>query len=152
TTIEPSLPCQACAIPSSSAQVSTLSRTARVASPASRTVSAKEYAPRGLILVSSTTSMMSRAVGGTLSAVGARGMRATWDALASDPDVFVGDPDRGRSELESLFGRLGGDPRGGTCVEVGCGSGRMTGALAERFDRVIALDVSPAMVERARAA
>jgi SAM-dependent methyltransferase len=84
--------------------------------------------------------------------VGARGIRATWDALASDPDVYVGDPDRGRIELESLFGRLGADPRGGTCVEVGCGSGRMTGALAERFDRVIALDVSPAMVERARAA
>ena len=96
--------------------------------------------------------MMSCAVGGTLSAVGARGIRATWDALASDPDVYVGDPDRGRIELESLFGRLGADPRGGTCVEVGCGSGRMTGALAGRFDRVIALDVSPAMVERARAA
>jgi ubiquinone/menaquinone biosynthesis C-methylase UbiE len=28
----------------------------------------------------------------------------------------------------------------------------MTGALAERFDRVLAVDVSPAMVERARAA
>ena len=28
----------------------------------------------------------------------------------------------------------------------------MTGALAERFDRVLALDVSPAMLERARAA
>src|SRR5262249_25579473 len=96
--------------------------------------------------------MMSRAVGGTLIAVGARGMRATWDALASDPDVYVGDPSRGRTELESLFSRLGADPHGGTCVEVGCGSGRMTAALAERFDRVVALDVSPAMVERARAA
>jgi SAM-dependent methyltransferase len=79
-------------------------------------------------------------------------MRATWDALASDPDVFVGDPARGRAELEGLLGRLGADPRGGTCVEVGCGSGRMTGALAERFDRVVALDVSPAMLAHARAA
>jgi SAM-dependent methyltransferase len=78
-------------------------------------------------------------------------MRATWDALASDPDAYVGDPQRGRSELEGLFERLGADPRGGTCVEVGCGPGRMTGALAERFDRVIALDVSPAMLEQARA-
>jgi SAM-dependent methyltransferase len=77
-------------------------------------------------------------------------MRATWDALASDPDAYVGDPASGRSELESLFARLGADPRGGTCVEVGCGPGRMTAALAERFDRVVGLDVSPAMLERAR--
>ncbi len=88
----------------------------------------------------------------TLTYVPARGSRATWDALASDPDAYVGDPQRGRSELEGLFERLGADPRAGTCVEVGCGPGRMTGALAERFDRVLALDVSPAMLERARAA
>jgi ubiquinone/menaquinone biosynthesis C-methylase UbiE len=79
-------------------------------------------------------------------------MRATWDALASaDTARYVGDPARGAAELDSLFSRLGADPRGGTCVEVGCGPGRMTGALAERFDRVVAVDVSPAMVERARA-
>jgi SAM-dependent methyltransferase len=78
-------------------------------------------------------------------------MRATWDALAADPDAYVGDPERGRSELQGLFERLGADPRGGTCVEIGCGPGRMTAALAERFDRVVAVDVSPAMVERARA-
>ena len=78
-------------------------------------------------------------------------MRATWDALASDPDAYVGDPSRGRAELDGLFDRLRADPRGGTCVEVGCGPGRMTAALAERFDRVLALDVSPAMLERARA-
>ena len=35
-------------------------------------------------------------------------------------------------------------------MEVGCGPGRMTAALAERFDRVLGLDVSPAMVARAR--
>ena len=79
-------------------------------------------------------------------------MRATWDALASDPDAYVGDPTRGRLELEGLFDRLGADPRGGRCVEVGCGPGRMTAALAERFDRVLAIDVSPAMLERARVA
>ena len=79
-------------------------------------------------------------------------MRATWDALAADPDAYVGDPERGRSELQGLFERLGADPHGGTCVEVGCGPGRMTAALAERFDHVVAVDVSPAMVERAREA
>jgi SAM-dependent methyltransferase len=79
-------------------------------------------------------------------------MRATWDALASaDTARYVGDPARGTVELDSLFARLGADPRRGRCVEVGCGPGRMTGALAARFDRVLAVDVSPAMIERARA-
>jgi SAM-dependent methyltransferase len=79
-------------------------------------------------------------------------MRATWDALASDPDAYVGDPARGREELAALFGRLGADPRGGACIEVGSGPGRMTAGLAERFDRVLALDVSPAMLQQARLA
>jgi ubiquinone/menaquinone biosynthesis C-methylase UbiE len=35
-------------------------------------------------------------------------------------------------------------------LELGCGAGRMTGSLAQRFARVIAFDVSPAMLERAR--
>jgi ubiquinone/menaquinone biosynthesis C-methylase UbiE len=78
-------------------------------------------------------------------------MRSTWDALASDSDVFAGDPETGKSELEALFGRLGADPRGGICIEVGCGPGRMTRHLTARFDRVIALDVSPAMLAQARA-
>lgn len=79
-------------------------------------------------------------------------MRATWDAAAASGRVeaYVGDPATARAELEGLFGRLGDDPRGGVCVEVGCGPGRMTGLLAERFDRVIAVDVSPAMLELAR--
>jgi SAM-dependent methyltransferase len=84
--------------------------------------------------------------------MGARDMRTTWDALAADPDAYVGDPARGREELDGLFGRLGADPRGGTCIEVGSGPGRMTAGLAERFDRVLALDVSPAMLEQARVA
>ncbi len=80
-------------------------------------------------------------------------MRTTWDALArAGSHVYVGDPAGGGGELASLFGRLGAKPRGGICVEVGCGPGRMTAELAARFDRVVALDVSPAMVERAREA
>lgn len=79
-------------------------------------------------------------------------MRRTWDALAAgDTAVYVGDPAGGAGELAGLFGRLGGDPRGGTCVEIGCGPGRMTGALADRFDHVIAVDVSPAMLKQAAA-
>lgn len=80
-------------------------------------------------------------------------MRSTWDALASgDVAVYVGDPATAGAELESLFSRLGADPRGGVCVEVGCGPGRLSVGLAERFDRLVGVDVSPAMVERARAA
>ena len=79
--------------------------------------------------------------------------RATWDALASaETEVYVGDPTRGEEELASLFGRLGADPRGGVCVEVGCGPGRMTGPLAQMVERVVAVDVSPAMIGGARAA
>ena len=60
-------------------------------------------------------------------------MRQTWDALAAgDTATYVGDPARGQQELDGLFGRLGADPRGGLAVEVGCGPGRMTAALAER--------------------
>ncbi len=78
-------------------------------------------------------------------------IRRTWDALAAAGSAaHVGDPATGAQELKGLFGRLGADPRGGVCVEVGCGPGRMTGALAERFDKVVAADVSPAMLERAR--
>ena len=86
--------------------------------------------------------------------VSGRDMRATWDAAAASDrvDEFVGDPATASAELEGLFGRLGADPRGGTCIEVGCGPGRMTAVLAERFDGVVAVDVSAGMLERARAA
>jgi SAM-dependent methyltransferase len=79
-------------------------------------------------------------------------MRTTWDAAAASDRVehYVGDPATAKVELDSLFSRLGDDRRGGTCLEVGCGPGRMTAHLAERFGRVIAVDVSPAMLELAR--
>jgi SAM-dependent methyltransferase len=79
-------------------------------------------------------------------------MRTTWDAAAASDRVehYVGDPATAKVELDSLFSRLGDDPRRGTCAEVGCGPGRMTGHLAERFDRVIAVDVSPGMLDLAR--
>ncbi len=81
-------------------------------------------------------------------------MRATWDAAASSDavDSYVGDPATAAAELDGFFGRLDADPRGGVCVEVGCGPGRMTRLLAARFDRVIAVDVSPEMLERAHRA
>ena len=38
----------------------------------------------------------------------------------------------------------------GLAIEIGCGLGRITLALADRFDRVIGLDISSEMLERAR--
>jgi len=38
----------------------------------------------------------------------------------------------------------------GTCIEIGCGPGRMTSALLDYFDRVFAVDVSPDQLEMAR--
>ena len=80
-------------------------------------------------------------------------MRATWDALASDPDAYVGDPERGRAELESLFGRLGADPRGGDVhrgrLRAGTDDGRRWRSASTAS---LALDVSPAMLDQARAA
>jgi ubiquinone/menaquinone biosynthesis C-methylase UbiE len=39
---------------------------------------------------------------------------------------------------------------GGVMVELGCGAGRMTPNFAERYDRVLALDLSSEMLQRAR--
>jgi SAM-dependent methyltransferase len=79
-------------------------------------------------------------------------MRQTWDAAAraEEVDAYVGDPRTAEAELAGLFGRLGDDGRGGTCVEVGCGPGRMTELLAARFERVVAVDVSSEMLDLAR--
>ncbi len=41
------------------------------------------------------------------------------------------------------------DERGGSVLEVGCGEGAFLAELSSRFDSVYALDLSPAMVERA---
>jgi SAM-dependent methyltransferase len=64
--------------------------------------------------------------------------RGAWDA---DEFYATGD-DSVRLFLEHL-------PLGGTIVEVGCGLGRMTFALAPHFRRVIGIDVSAEMIKRA---
>jgi ubiquinone/menaquinone biosynthesis C-methylase UbiE len=42
-------------------------------------------------------------------------------------------------------------PFGGTCIEIGCGAGRITQGLMEDFDHVVGLDVSEDMVKLAKA-
>lgn len=39
-----------------------------------------------------------------------------------------------------------------SCLEIGCGAGRLTHALVNTFDRVIAIDVSPGMIAKCREA
>ncbi len=58
----------------------------------------------------------------------------------------------GRQQVD-LFLRAAGlaQPTQGTMVEIGCGLGRMTHRFSEIFRHVYAIDVSPEMVQRARA-
>lgn len=83
-----------------------------------------------------------------------------WDRIADadDPDGLHGllSPSvqlaryRDRAEKRVLLDRLGDRLGGGRLLEIGCGGGRWTEWLAPRFDAVVAADISPGMVERAR--
>lgn len=90
-----------------------------------------------------------------------------WRDIARVPDVFfhiLSWPEKkggwtaeefyavGRSDWNDFLSHWRHyDPElGGTCVEIGCGAGRLTSALAGDFDRVVALDVSSDMIDRAR--
>lgn len=39
---------------------------------------------------------------------------------------------------------------GGACLDFGCGVGRLTVPLSERFERTVGIDVAPSMIQRAR--
>lgn len=57
----------------------------------------------------------------------------------------------GRQETDIFLQLAGIDPdENATVLEIGCGTGRMTTRLAEMFGRVIALDISAEMLDRAR--
>lgn len=66
-----------------------------------------------------------------------------------DPEAFfatgVADVARVMSRLESM----GVQPRGGRALDFGCGLGRLTRALAARFQHADGVDVSSEMVQRA---
>jgi SAM-dependent methyltransferase len=92
-------------------------------------------------------------------------MRDFWDERAAeDAFYFVdnrltyGDPDTdefwrdGERLVDEILGLLGLELRpGDELVEIGCGIGRLTRPLAARCRSVRALDVSPRMLELARA-
>lgn len=80
---------------------------------------------------------------------------ATWKDRQRDganpwnPEDFLA---AGRSDCADImrhwdhYGRLSG----GTCLEIGCGAGRLTASLLDHFDRVTGLDVSPEQIGLAR--
>lgn len=55
-----------------------------------------------------------------------------------------------QTHVRSFLDAAGFDPRGKSALEIGCGVGRMTRYFARDFASVTGLDISPAMIERAR--
>ena len=76
-----------------------------------------------------------------------RQVEAVFDMLAGDWHTRTS-PERAAVVADSLARGVGGRP-GGLCVEVGSGIGTYSGQLAERFDVVLAVDLSLAMLELA---
>lgn len=87
--------------------------------------------------------------------------RRTWDARA-DHEVLVATAAHdatdwetywasGRRDLDLMLGaaRDGGTLGRDIALEIGCGIGRLAIVAAEEFDRVIATDISPHMLEQA---
>jgi ubiquinone/menaquinone biosynthesis C-methylase UbiE len=71
-------------------------------------------------------------------------------SAAADADTFFAS---GRRETDLFLAHTGVVPdHSQTLLEIGCGMGRMTARLAELYGTVIALDVSPEMLTRARKA
>lgn len=67
-----------------------------------------------------------------------------------DPAEFFA---TGVAEIDATFadlGRLGLAVTPGTALDFGCGVGRLSQALAARFERVIGMDVAPSMIALAR--
>lgn len=97
------------------------------------------------------------------------GIEASWNAIGavdpmfgvlSDPEKLGGRWDReafyatGRTEIDEAFAFLescGRTVARSRALDFGCGVGRLSAALAERFDDVTAVDIAPAMLQRASA-
>ncbi len=69
---------------------------------------------------------------------------------AWDRDAFFR---TGVGEMDFVLGRVasaGGSVRFGRALDFGCGPGRLTQAMAARFERVDGVDIAPEMIDRAR--
>jgi SAM-dependent methyltransferase len=58
-------------------------------------------------------------------------------------DEFRASGEQNARLIDLTAARTGLTPPTGTCLELGCGVGRITRFLAQRFERVIAVDISP---------
>ena len=77
----------------------------------------------------------------------------TWERLTSDAPVskIRETVRRGRDEMRAqLLSRLPDDLRGARVLDAGCGAGQMTVELATRGAHVVAVDISPSLIEIAR--
>ncbi|MFK7743723.1 MAG: magnesium protoporphyrin IX methyltransferase [Roseobacter sp.] len=74
----------------------------------------------------------------------------TWERLTSDAPVsrIRETVRRGRDDMRNLMlSRLPDDMRGQRVLDAGCGAGQMTIELAKRGAQVLAIDISPSLVE-----
>ena len=74
----------------------------------------------------------------------------TWERLTSDAPVSrIRETVRaGRAEMRAhILDRLPGDLAGARVLDAGCGTGQMTADLAARGADVVAVDISPALVD-----
>ncbi|MHA7826097.1 MAG: magnesium protoporphyrin IX methyltransferase [Roseovarius sp.] len=78
----------------------------------------------------------------------------TWERLTSDAPVsrIRETVRRGRDEMRArMLSRLPDDLRGARVLDAGCGAGQMAAELAARGADVVAVDISPSLVEIAAA-
>lgn len=94
---------------------------------------------------SSNTSWKNAAQEDAFHAVASEKGRRKGGPKAWDNESFLA---KGREYVELT--RPGWEGATGPVLEVGCGAGRVTTALASVFPKIVAVDVSPAMLERAR--
>jgi len=82
----------------------------------------------------------------------ARHYVATAQTAWNDEDYFESGRENVRREILTDMGNIcqGKDPKQMTVLEIGCGSGRITRALAEVFGQVYAVDISGEMIRQAR--
>lgn len=78
-------------------------------------------------------------------------VRAAYDLVAADYDAHFGDELRHKVVDRALLSALLDYAGPGVVADVGCGSGQITRYLADRHAPVVGVDLSAAMVERARA-